>query len=115
VETIKSASPDSGPVAESASVETQFGAPVVRELPPDPGPHEFLITVPRRCRPPRPSSASVYKLCQRGELHGSASAVLSGSIQLPSTSTWSRTGIAVPARDSTSSPARSGARSRGEA
>ena len=37
--------PTQDPVAESASVETQFGAPVVRELPPDPGPHEFLITV----------------------------------------------------------------------
>src|SRR6266478_5807674 len=31
-------------VAESGYVETPFGAPVVRELPPDPGPQEFLLT-----------------------------------------------------------------------
>jgi excisionase family DNA binding protein len=61
-------SPDS--VTENASVETQFGAPVVRELPPDPGPHERLITVRVVAARLGLSSASVYKLCQRGELRG---------------------------------------------
>ncbi len=71
VETIQEQqAPTQDPVAESASVETQFGAPVVRELPPDPGPHEFLITVRAVAARLGLSSASVYKLCQRGELHG---------------------------------------------
>ncbi len=48
----------------------QFGAPVVRELPPDPGPHERLITVRVVAARLGLSSASVYKLCQRGELRG---------------------------------------------
>jgi excisionase family DNA binding protein len=58
------------PVAENASVEMQFGAPVVRELPPDPGPHERLITVRAVAARLGVSAASVYKLCQRGELRG---------------------------------------------
>jgi excisionase family DNA binding protein len=57
-------------VAENGSVETPFGAPVVRELPPDPGPHERLITVRAVSARLGVSSASVYKLCQRGELCG---------------------------------------------
>jgi excisionase family DNA binding protein len=56
------------PVAENASVEMQFGAPVVRELPPDPGPHERLITVRAVAARLGVSVASVHKLCQRGEL-----------------------------------------------
>jgi hypothetical protein len=32
-------------VAESGCVETPCGAPVVREMGPDPGPHERLLTV----------------------------------------------------------------------
>ena len=32
-------------VAESGCVETPFGAPVVRRIGPDPGPHERLLTV----------------------------------------------------------------------
>jgi excisionase family DNA binding protein len=41
---------------------------VVRELPSDPGPHERLITVRAVAARLGLSSASVYKLCQRGEL-----------------------------------------------
>ncbi len=48
----------------------QFGAPVVRELPPDPGPHERLITVRAVAARLCVSAASVYKLFQRGELRG---------------------------------------------
>jgi excisionase family DNA binding protein len=71
VETIQEQqSPNSDPVAENASVEMQFGAPVVRELPPDPGPHERLITVRTVAAWLGLSAASVYKLCQRGELRG---------------------------------------------
>src|SRR5258708_29823751 len=58
------------PVAENGSVETPFGAPVVRDLPPDPGPHERLITVGAVATRLCVSTASVYKLCQRGELRG---------------------------------------------
>jgi len=43
---------------------------VVRELPPDPGPHECLITVRTVAARLGLSSASVYKLCQSGELRG---------------------------------------------
>jgi excisionase family DNA binding protein len=56
-------------VAESGYVETPFGAPVVREVPADPGPHERLMTV--REVPARRlgvSTALVYRLCQRSEL-----------------------------------------------
>ncbi len=63
-------SPSLDPVAESGSAETPFGAPVVRELPPDPGPHERLINVRAVAARLGLSSASVYKLCQRGELGG---------------------------------------------
>ena len=46
VETIQEQqAPSLDPVAENASLETPFGAPVVRELSPDPGPHERLMTV----------------------------------------------------------------------
>ena len=55
-------------VAESGYVETPFGAPVVRELPPDPGPHERLLTVRDVASRLGVSSALVYKLCQRNEL-----------------------------------------------
>ena len=57
-------------MAENGSVETPFGAPVVHELPPDPGPHERLITVRAVAASLGVSSAAVYKLCQRGELRG---------------------------------------------
>jgi excisionase family DNA binding protein len=71
VETIQEQPPPIlDPVAENASVEMQFGAPVVRELPPDPGPHERLITVRAVAARLGVSAASVYKLCQRGELRG---------------------------------------------
>jgi excisionase family DNA binding protein len=71
VETIQGQqAPSLDSVAESGSVETPFGAPVVRELPPDPGPHERLITVRAVAARLGLSSASVYKLCQRGELRG---------------------------------------------
>ena len=55
-------------VAERGSVETPFGAPVVRELPPDPGPHERLLTVRDVASRLGVSSALVYKLCQRNLL-----------------------------------------------
>src|SRR5260370_2480787 len=71
VETIQEQqAPSLDPVAESGSAETPFGAPVVRELPLDPGPHERLIAVRAVAARLGLSSASVYKLCQRGELHG---------------------------------------------
>ena len=97
VETIQEQqAPTQDPVAESASVETQFGAPVVRELPPDPGPHEFLITVravAARLGLARPRSTN----CASGaSCTASASAVLSGSIQLPSTSTLVAHGYSSP-------------------
>lgn len=57
-------------MAQSTWVETPFGAPVVREFPPDPGPHERLMTVRGISDLLGVSSALVYKLCQRGELSG---------------------------------------------
>src|SRR5260370_32110877 len=57
-------------MAENGSVETPFGAPVVHELPPDPGPHERLITVRAVAARLGLSLASVYKLCERGQLRG---------------------------------------------
>jgi hypothetical protein len=41
----KQHAPSLDTVAPRASIETRFGASVVRELPPDPGPHERLLTV----------------------------------------------------------------------
>jgi excisionase family DNA binding protein len=71
VETIQEQqAPSLDPVSENGSVETPFGAPVVRELPPDPGPHERLITVRAVAARLGLSPASVYKLCQRSELRG---------------------------------------------
>ena len=71
VETIQEQqSPILDRVAENGSVETPFGAPVVRERPPDAGPHERLITVRAVAENLGVSAASVYKLCQRGELRG---------------------------------------------
>jgi excisionase family DNA binding protein len=55
-------------VARHPLVETPFGAPVVRELPPDPGPHERLLTVREVASRLGVSSALVYKLCQRNLL-----------------------------------------------
>ena len=55
-------------VAESGYVETPFGAPVVRELPPDPGPHERLLTVREVAARLGVCTALVYRLCQRNEL-----------------------------------------------
>ena len=55
-------------VAPNPPVETPFGAPVVRELPPDPGPHERLLTVRDVASRLGVSSALVYKLCQRNLL-----------------------------------------------
>ena len=55
-------------LAQNASDATQFGAPVVRELPPDPGPHERLLTVREVASRLGVSPALVYKLCQRDEI-----------------------------------------------
>jgi len=52
-------------VADSGYVETPFGAPVVRELPSDPGPHERLLTVREVASSLGVSSALVYRLCER--------------------------------------------------
>jgi excisionase family DNA binding protein len=55
-------------VAESAPDETRFGAPVVHEVPRDPGPHECLLTVREVAARFGVSSPLVYKLCLRNEL-----------------------------------------------
>src|SRR5712671_3932 len=55
-------------VAPHPLVETPFGAPVVREVPPDPGPHERLLTVREVASRLGVSSALVYKLCERNLL-----------------------------------------------
>jgi excisionase family DNA binding protein len=55
-------------LAQNAPDATPFGAPVVREFPPDPGPHEQLLTVRDVARRLGVSSALVYRLCQRNEL-----------------------------------------------
>ena len=55
-------------VADSGCVETPFGAPVVRDLPADPGPHERLLTVREVASRLGVSSALVYKLCERNLL-----------------------------------------------
>ena len=55
-------------VAERRYVETPFGAPVVRELPPDPGPHEFLLTAKMVAGRLGLCTAVVYRLCERGAL-----------------------------------------------
>ena len=69
VETIQEQhAPSLDPVAENALVETQFGAPVVRELSPDPGPHERLMTVRAVADRLGVCPALVYRLCQRDEI-----------------------------------------------
>ena len=60
--------PSLDPVAENASLETPFGAPVVRELSRDPGPHERLMTVRGVADRLGVCPALVYRLCRRGEL-----------------------------------------------
>ena len=62
--------PSLDPMAQNGSVETPFGARVVHELPPDPGPHERLITVRAVAARLGLSLASVYKLCERAQLRG---------------------------------------------
>ncbi len=66
----KQHAPSLDTVAPRASVETPFGASVVRELPPDPGPHERLLTVRQIARRLGVSTALVYKLSQRNLLRG---------------------------------------------
>jgi excisionase family DNA binding protein len=60
---------DSDTGARSGYGETPFGALVVRDRPPDPGQHERLLTVRRVASRLGLSTASVYRLCQRKELH----------------------------------------------
>ena len=55
-------------VAESGCVETPCGAPVVREMGPDPGPHERLLTVREVATRLGVCTALVYRLCARDEL-----------------------------------------------
>jgi excisionase family DNA binding protein len=59
---------DSDTVAPIGYGETPFGAPVVRDLPPDPGPHERLLTVREVASRLGVSTALVYKLCERKQL-----------------------------------------------
>jgi excisionase family DNA binding protein len=71
---------DSDTVAPNGYRETPFGAPVVRDLPPDPGPHERLLTVRQVAARLGVSAASVYKLCQRKELQ---SVRIGGALRFP--------------------------------
>jgi excisionase family DNA binding protein len=59
---------DSDTVAPSGYGETPFGAPVVRDLPPDPGPHEGLLNVREVASRLGVSTALVYRLCERKQL-----------------------------------------------
>jgi excisionase family DNA binding protein len=59
---------DSDGLAQNAPDATPFGAPVVHDLPPDPGPHEKLLTVREVAGRLGVSAALVYKLCQRDVL-----------------------------------------------
>ena len=59
---------DSDTVAPNGYSETPFGAPVARELPPYPGPHERLMTARQVAARLGVSTALVYKLCERNEL-----------------------------------------------
>jgi len=55
-------------VAESGCVETPFGAPVVRRIGPDPGPHERLLTVREVAARLGVCTALIYRLCAWDEL-----------------------------------------------
>jgi excisionase family DNA binding protein len=55
-------------VAGSGYVATPFGAPVVRELAADPGPHEVLLTVREVANRLSVCRTLVYRLCERNEL-----------------------------------------------
>ena len=55
-------------LAQNAPRATPFGAPVVRELPPDPGPHECLMTAKMVAARLGVCTAVVYRLCDKGEL-----------------------------------------------
>jgi excisionase family DNA binding protein len=59
---------DSDTVAPSGYGETPFGAPVVRDLPPDPGPHERLLTVRQVAARLGISTALVYRLSEKQKL-----------------------------------------------
>jgi excisionase family DNA binding protein len=59
---------DSDTVAPSGYGETPFDARVVRDLPPDPGPHERLLTVRDVASRLEVSTALVYRVCERKEL-----------------------------------------------
>ena len=55
-------------VAERRYVETPFGAPMVREVLADPGPHERLLTVREVAARLGVCTALVYRLCEQNEL-----------------------------------------------
>jgi excisionase family DNA binding protein len=59
---------DSDCVAQSGYVETPFGAPVVRDIPADLGPHERLLTVREVADRLGVCRGIVYRLCHRNEL-----------------------------------------------
>jgi excisionase family DNA binding protein len=59
---------DSDTVAPNRYRETPFGAPVVRDLALDPGPHERLLTVRQVAARLGVSTALVYRLSERKEL-----------------------------------------------
>jgi hypothetical protein len=77
--------------APDPPVETPFGAPVVRELPSDPGPHDRLLAVREVASCLGVSSALVYKLCQRKLLRSvvSAEEALRYAMSLPVATTIS--------------------------
>ena len=60
---------DSDTVAPSGYGHPPFGAPVVRDLPPDPGPHECLLNVREVASRLGVSTALVYRLCEGKKLH----------------------------------------------
>jgi excisionase family DNA binding protein len=55
-------------VAPNGYGHLPFGAPVVRDLPPDPSPHERLLTVRDVASRLSVSTALVFRLCERKEL-----------------------------------------------
>jgi excisionase family DNA binding protein len=59
---------DSDTVAPSGYGERQFGAPMVRDLARDPGPHERLLTVREVAARLGVSAALVYRLCKSRRL-----------------------------------------------
>jgi hypothetical protein len=75
-------------VAESAPDETRLGAPVVHELPRDPGPHECLLTVREVAARLGVSSPLVYKLCLRTNFRACGLGARSDSMKMRFSRSW---------------------------